>query len=423
MVNDGRSSLRLVAAAVVIAVATLGAGVAAHAGTAHERVVQERPSQHTPHVMDGAVNAIVQVGDLAIAGGDFSQVQDPSRTHSYPRGGLVAFNAKTGAINASAPRVNGQVWALEPSADGTGVYVAGRFTQVDGQQARGVFLWDLTRNRIDPTFRPTVTLGRVSDIQLVNGRLFASGWFSKRLVALDPVTGADTGYVNLSITGDLGGPDDGWLGQVYRFAMNPARDRMIVIGNFTGIEGIRRNQIAMLNLGSSSATLSTWYSSRWNETCHRSTPWYTRDVDWSPDGTYFAVVTTGGPFPRTSKLCDTTTKWMATANPGSQPTWVNHTGGMTLHSVAVTGAAIYVAGHQLWLDNPYGDKSRGPGAVERPGIGAIDQTTGRALPWNPGKSRGQGAKELYVTPDGLWVGSDTTRFAGQYRARIAFVPL
>jgi hypothetical protein len=83
---------------------------------------------------------------------------------------------------------------------------------------------------------------------------------------------------------------------------------------------------------------------------------------------------------------------------------------------------VYVQGHQRWLDNPQGRNSAGPGAVSRPGIGAIDPTSGRALPWNPTKDRGVGGKDLYVTSQGLWVGSDTTHIGGETHARIALMP-
>jgi hypothetical protein len=68
---------------------------------------------------------------------------------------------------------------------------------------------------------------------------------------------------------------------------------------------------------------------------------------------------------------------------------------------------VYVGGHQRWLDNPFGSNSCGTGCVPRPGIGAIDPTTGKALSWNPMRTRGVGAKELTLTAAGLWVGSDT----------------
>ncbi|MEE3917719.1 hypothetical protein V2I01_00170 [Micromonospora sp. BRA006-A] len=49
-------------------------------------------------------------------------------------------------------------------------------------------------------------------------------------------------------------------------------------------------------------------------------PVYMRGVDISPDGTWFAAVTTGGPFPGT--LCDTAARFefgTATGGDGSRP--------------------------------------------------------------------------------------------------------
>ena len=65
----------------------------------------------------------------------------------------------------------------------------------------------------------------------------------------------------------------------------------------------------------------------------------------------------------------------------------------------------------------------GPGAVERPGIGAIDPVTGMALPWNPTKSREHGTMVLFATPSGLWVGSDGANFGHEEHAGIGFAPL
>jgi len=94
----------------------------------------------------------------------------------------------------------------------------------------------------------------------------------------------------------------------------------------------------------------------------------------------------------------------------------------------VTGTAIYVAGHNRWMNNPHPNGTNvnalpGPGGVPREGIAALDPANGLPLSWNPGKTRGKGSRTLLATADGLWVGSDTTSFGGQYHARIAFCPL
>jgi hypothetical protein len=61
----------------------------------------------------------------------------------------------------------------------------------------------------------------------------------------------------------------------------------------------------------------------------------------------------------------------------------------------------------------------------------MDPVTGKALPWNPTRSRGIGATELMVTNTpgiaGLWVGSDNSfnanYLAGEYHPCIGHLPL
>ena len=85
---------------------------------------------------------------------------------------------------------------------------------------------------------------------------------------------------------------------------------------------------------------------------------------------------------------------------------------------------MYAQGHFQWLDNPFGFASRdGGGAARRLGIGAINPTTGLALPWAPNKPASTGGRALVATDAGLWVGSDSQYFGGEPRSGIAFAPL
>jgi len=61
--------------------------------------------------------------------------------------------------------------------------------------------------------------------------------------------------------------------------------------------------------------------------------------------------------------------------------------------------------------------------VSRPGIGAVSPATGKALPWNPTRSRGVGVRAFLVTAGGLTVGSDTDQLGKEYHGRIGFFPL
>jgi hypothetical protein len=313
------------------------------------------------------------------------------------------------------------VWAIVPS--GTSLYVGGNFSSVNGVARRALVKIDATTGAVDQTFNAKLT-GNVSEAAIVNGRLIVSGVFGKKIAALNLSTGADTGYINVPVTGSVAsnaGPV-----QVYRFAVNPAGTRLVGVGNFTTVGGASHARVFMLDLGSTSATVSSWRYGPSGQMCAASSlPDYMRDVDFSPDGSYFVTVSTGF-VPQTGQigiaLCDAAARFETANLAPTRPTWINYTGGDTLHSVAVTDRAVYVQGHQRWLDNPQGRDSAGPGAVSRPGIGAIDPVGGKALAWNPTKDRGVGGKDLLVTARGLWVGSDTTHIGHEFHARIALLP-
>ena len=405
---------------------------AAQAQLSQPAVVGTNPADFTPNLAadavtpDPAVYALAQSGATMYAGGQFHAIQNSTRTTTYTRFNLVAFNATTGAVTSFTPNFNGFVWAL--AASGSSLYVGGEFSTVNGAARRGLAKIDAATGALDPAFKPVaVSSGYVKEIRLVGGRLIIGGSFPKKLAALDPATGADTGYLNLTIAGSVAanaGPT-----HVYRFAVNPAGTRLVAVGNFTTVNGATRARAFMVDLSLTSpvTTLDPWYYQPLTRMCQASSiPGYMRDVDFSPDGTYFVFVSTGYVsqlFDHGVTLCDAAARFeTGIANP-ARPTWINYTGGDTLHSVAVTGAAVYVNGHNRWLDNPNGADTCLTTCVARPGIGAIDPATGRALPWNPTKTRGVGGKDLLATSTGLWVASDGQQFNGEFHWGIAFVPL
>ena len=57
------------------------------------------------------------------------------------------------------------------------------------------------------------------------------------------------------------------------------------------------------------------------------------------------------------------------------------------------------------------------------GIGALDPINGVPLTWNPGKDRGVGVFDIYLTTDGVYIGSDTDNVAGEWHPKFAMFPL
>ncbi len=424
-------SRRILSLACAVTVGAVAVAVLPHANASvpHPVVVKDNPADFTPNVQDdatianAAVYAINQLGGTTYAGGTFRTVRNAPRTVTYTRYNLMAFNATTGAMATFAPNVNAPVWGLASS--GTSLYVAGEFTTVNGVARRGIVKLNATTGAVDAAFNAALPSGKVTEVRIVGTRLIIGGTFPKQLLALDLNTGRNTGYLAVPITGSIAS-NAGPTG-IYRFAVNPAGTRLVAIGNFTNVGGATRWRAFQLNLGAT-ATLNAWDYPPLRTMCAATNaPEYLRDVDFAPDGKYFVFVSTGFIPASTqhigSTICDAAARFETDVPNPTRPTWINYTGGDTLLSVAVTGSAVYVQGHQRWLDNPYGRSTAGPGAVARSGIGAINPTTGKALSWNPGKERGVGGRDLYATPTGLWVGSDTRYFKGEYRDSLAYLPL
>jgi len=409
--------------AVLLAATAMGT---ADASPAIGRVVSTNPVNYTPNITNGAAYKSAEANGMLYVGGSFTSVTaaaGTTPTGTFTRNHILAFNAATSSISTSfAPNVNGDVWAIVPS--GTSLYIGGSFSSVNGVARRGLAKIDATTGAVDTSFNAALTSGNVTEAALVSGRLIISGTFPKKILAVNPASGANTGYINVAVTGSVAsnaGPVE-----VYRFAVNPAGTKLVGVGNFTTVGGATHYRAFMLDLGSTAASVSAWRYTPLQQMCAASSlPDYMRDVDFSPDGSYFVFVSTGF-VPLSGQvgiaLCDAASRFETANLSPARPTWINYTGGDTLHSVAVTDQAVYVQGHQRWLNNPQGRDNAGPGAVSRPGIGAIDPTTGLALAWNPTKDRGVGGKDLLVTARGLWVASDTAHIGHETHMRIALLP-
>jgi hypothetical protein len=216
---------------------------------------------------------------------------------------------------------------------------------------------------------------------------------------------------------------------VFHFDVSPNGEHLVAVGNFLTVDGQPRPRASMLDLGETSTSLSSWNYEPLGISCtsgRRNAQAYVLDVDFSPDSSYFAFAAFGYMYQsgqRGYQLCDSVSRFETDNLNPSAPTWINYTGGDSLKSVAVTGSAVYVQGHSRWLDNPFGRDSAGFGAVERPGGGAVDPVTGKALPWNPVMPQQAGGFQILPSETGVWFATDGVRFGGKYRRGIRFAPL
>ncbi len=287
-------------AAIVLATVLVGVpcwlGLAAAGSVAHDRVVSENPANFTPNVVSDtvvpqpAVYALGKRGDTMYAGGSFRTVSDATGATTVQRHNLVAFNATSGAISAFAPVFNGEVWAI--ASWKSALFVGGTFTSVNGVARQGLVKLNATTGEVVADFAPAFSAGEVTEIRVPRGRLIVGGSFPGELLALNLRTGADTGYIDLPISGKVA--TNAGATKVYRFAVSSAGKRLVAIGNFTAVAGHERWRAFMVNLGRDRARLNPWSYAPLKRACMASTiPEYLKDVDFAPNGSYFVIVSSG----------------------------------------------------------------------------------------------------------------------------------
>jgi PKD repeat protein len=417
-------------------------------GLSQPTLVGTVPGANTPNVADGTVEAITQVGSEIIVGGTFTSVTAPGSTaNPVTRDYLFGFDATTGAISTTfVPQLDaGPVEGLAPGPQPNTVYVAGSFNTVNGTKSKSVALISTLTGQLVSGWAPAVVNGAGWTVKLSGGHLFLGGVFATvggvahaGLVSLDPNTGALQPYVTVQVAGHHNytgqpGQSDAPVG-VHRMDVSPDGTRLVAVGNFKTVDGVTHDQIMMVDLGATTADVDpNWNTSGYTATCASNAyDTYMRDIAFSPDGSYFAVAATGGgTFDQNTDgsraLCDTVTRW-STTDTGTdvQPTWIDYTGNDSFESIATSGTAIYLGGHERWVNNSAGSDSPGEGSVPRPGLAAVNPVNGLPYSWNPGRNpRGAGAYALLLTAGGLYVGSDTTYIGNHqyYRGRLAYFPL
>src|SRR5690606_15768713 len=119
-------------------------------------VVSENPANWTPHVLDGRVDTITQIGHKIFVGGRFGKVREAGGKDTLTRKNIFAFDARTGAIDKSFdPAAKGAVNAIVPAPGGNAIFVGGQFSKIAGKSQPALAKLDLS-GKLVSGFRPAV---------------------------------------------------------------------------------------------------------------------------------------------------------------------------------------------------------------------------------------------------------------------------
>lgn len=429
---------------------TAALAVSGFAGSASASV-SLKPASGTPQLYPNGtteqVRQLVQCGGTMYAVGSFTKIQQGSSGTVYTRNNIFSFRATSPfTITPWAPKVNGTVNTI--AFNGTNcstAYIGGQFSSVNGSSAANIAAISTSTGALVTGFAHSAN-SQVETIASRGGHLLTGGRFTsingssshKYMASLSPTTGKDDGFVNLSISGHYQYCNSsgtrcaaGNSTRVFNQQLSHGGTLDLVEGVFTSVGGKSRQQIFMLNVGGSAATVTGWTSTEFKEHCWFSEPFYLRAASWSPDDSTVYTATTGfhlynwnGSYPLPG-ICDTAAAFPATRTTVSHK-WINYTGCDSLYSTAADASTAYFGGHERWSQNPNGCDFRGPGGISAPGMEGLSPTTGR-LTFNPTRSRGTGADDMLVTGAGLWIGSDNKFNSNQCggvsgHAGICFLP-
>jgi hypothetical protein len=394
------------------------------------------------------VRQIVQCGPTMFAVGSFTKISQGGNT--VTRNNVFSFNAVAPyTITSWDPNVNGVVnsIAFAPGSNCADAYIGGQFSTVGATAAKNIAEVNTTTGAVVRGFGHSAN-GAVETLLVANGHVLAGGLFTKIngsaahpfYASLDPATGHDDGYLGLAISGHYSYPGaHANSTEIYNQQLSPDGAFVLAEGVFTKVGGKSRQQIFMMRLAATDATVTNWNSPEFSQHCAAKHPFYLKAAAWAPDGSAIYVAGSDlaplgwdGTFPLTG-LCDAVAAFPATLATGQTHSWINYTGCDALYSVAADSSAVYAGGTERWANNANGCNNPGTGALPAEGMGGFDPASGTLLTNNRGtkglysRARGLGADDMLLTGAGLWIASDN--FAGSDKcggisglAGICFLP-
>ncbi|MGC4853037.1 hypothetical protein ACLQ24_06465 [Micromonospora sp. DT4] len=425
-----------VAAAVLSAPTASSAAVVPVPGTA--TLVSANPADITPHARDGETRAFAQVGNTVFVGGSFTQLRQTATSAWVTQRYLFAYDRTTGTMSTSfLPVLDGAVNTLLAGPGGT-LIVGGAFKTVNGVSRKNLVALNPSTGAIIDSWVGRSDGGTVRDLALSGNWLYVAGafnWLNGTAHAGLGRLNATTGAIDPAFSVDATVGRHSTTSYVWTIDVTPDGNTLAVGGNFTLLNDLPRNQIALVDV-SGTPTVLDWSSEKYVAPCAAPTTFvhYVQDIKFGEDGSWFVVGSNGGGgWP--SAYCDALVRFETAARgTGQVATWVDFTGNDTITSVEVADNVIYLGGHFRWLNNPNASDNAGAGAIDRLGIGAVTPATGMPVNWNPRRSGsasmpsgttawGSAVPVLWRGSDGLYFGHNSDGMGEEYHGRLGMFPL
>jgi len=344
---------------------------------------------------DASVLGLAVVKGKAYVGGRFTRVRPPGAaagTNLTVRTYLAAFNQSTGALDSFSHDVNGVVWSIVASPDGTKVFIGGDFTRVDGQVRNRIAAFDTTTGALIATIKPSVSY-RVKTLAVGGTSLYFGGSFGlvnniarNRAAAISTVNGTLLPW-NPNADADV-------------YAIDAADDNSKVYlgGTFAKIGGVNRWAVASVN--NSTGAMLPFAAGSAMPTPTSSCTSRVKDIETSGTKVYFAAAGDGGGCYDGTFAAD-----VATGN----LVWKNTCLGAT-EAITMVNGWLFKGSHAHSCPGAFAD---GTGAhfllLQNPANGQLG-------PWFPNTNAGPPTEvgPLVSATGGtdLWVGGDFTTVNG-----------
>ena len=204
--------------------------------------------------VDTEVMAIEQIGNRVFVGGKFTDVRSWSGGTPIAQSFLAAFDAQTGSYIADfTPTLDGPVYALEASPDGSRLFVGGEFGDVSGvPNTKALVALNPTTGAVDPTWKAQI---KRDGVAVVYGLTASSSWMYA-VGSFTGIGGAEgvplttvSNAVRVSYT--TGAPDLSWLpqpnsGAVWGASPSPDGSKVYLAGFFQNVGNVNTGGFAQV---------------------------------------------------------------------------------------------------------------------------------------------------------------------------------